>query len=466
MRTLSNRASKQHLVIRGGIPLCGTVKASGSKNASLPIMAAAILANGPVALRGVPHLQDVTTMAQTLRALGLHVHHNVDGRLDLKTVAPNQITAPERFVSQMRASFCVLGPLLATRGRAVVALPGGCAIGRRPVDLHLQGLAKLGAEFRVQEGYVFAQARKLRGTTINLLGRRGPTVTGTANVLCAATLAQGTTVIEGAAREPEVVELGKFLQAMGAHIAGLGTSRLIIEGVDQLYGTSHTLCGDRIEVCTYLLAAAITGGDVCVQGIEPGSITRLLDVLHQAGHELITGDHTIRLIAKPRPGPIAISTEPYPGVPTDVQPLLAACATISAGQSTITDRVFPERFGHAVQLARMGAKLRRHDCTLVVEGRPALEGAVVDAHDLRGGAALVLAALSAHGESVVRGLQHLDRGYEHLASKLTALGANIERVEGPETGNCRPTPRILETPLNPPECATAPPALSVATRRA
>ena len=464
--TISEPAVEEQLVIRGGTPLRGTVEISGSKNASLPIMAASILADGPVTLRGVPHLRDVSTMVQTLQCLGLAARHHPSGQLDLATVDPAGVTAPERLVSRMRASFCVLGPLLATRRRAVVALPGGCAIGSRPVDLHLRGLASLGADFRVERGYVLARAERLRGSKIDLLGPRGPTVTGTANVLCAATLALGTTVIEGAACEPEIVELGRFLLALGANIDGLGTRRITIEGVRRLSGTSYTLPGDRIEACTYLLAAAITGGDVCVRGAAPEEITRVLDVLHQAGHDMIVRDGSIRLIATPRPQSIDTTAEPYPAVPTDVQPLLAACATMANGRSVITDRVFPERFGYLTPLTRMGARLHRDGPTLTVEGRAGLRGTEVRVFDLRGGAALVLAALAGVGETVMRGVGHLDRGYERLEGKLSGLGANILRLGAAESHWADALPGGETAGSGSRSLESSPPALSVVARRA
>ncbi len=449
------------------MPLRGTVAASGSKNASLPMMAAAILAEGPVSLHRVPHLQDVSTMAATLRCLGMSVRHASTGLLELETVDSRCHMAPHRFVSQMRASFCVLGPLLATRGRAVVALPGGCAIGHRPVDLHLRGLAALGATFRESGGYVFARAERLQGAEVDLTGPHGSTVTGTANVLSAATMAQGTTVIEGAAREPEIAELGAFLIAMGAKISGLGTGRIVVDGVPGLRGTSFTLMGDRIEACTYLMAAAITGGDVRVTGIDSAGLEHVLEVLRGAGHDLIIGDRSIRLVATPDAKPMHTTAEPYPGVPTDVQPLLTACALVTPGRSTITDRVFPERFGHVPQMARLGAELRHYASTVTVVGdRRSLRGGQVTASDLRGGAALVLAALAADGESTVGGVQHLDRGYERLEEKLSALGATIRRLnvlrarsngesqafETGHSGGSHPAPEFA--------------ALSVAARRA
>ncbi len=465
LHTATQRTSEEQLVIRGGIPLHGTVEVSGSKNASLPIMAASILAHGPVTLNGVPHLRDVSTMVQTLRCLGLAARHHASGQLDLETVDPNCGTAPGRLVSQMRASFCVLGPLLATRGRAVVALPGGCAIGSRPVNLHLRGLAALGAEFRVNNGYVIARANHLRGTKIDLLGPRGPTVTGTANVLCAATLATGTTVIEGAAREPEIVELGQFLCAMGANIEGLGTRRITIEGVKRLSGTSYTLPGDRIEACTYLLAAAITGGDIRVDGVDSEDVIHVLDVLHKAGHAIIMQDRSVRLIASPDSRPIHTTAEPYPAVPTDVQPLLAACTTLARGRSTITDGVFPERFSHVAQLARMGARIHRNGPTVTVDGPSFLEGAVVRAFDLRGGAALVLAALAAAGETVIRGVGHLDRGYEHLQGKLSGVGANIQRIRSTESRTNSGSHEEIES-FGSQQFEAPQAALSVAARRA
>jgi len=442
-----------HFAITGRLPLSGTVRASGSKNAALPMMAAALLAEEPLHLVRVPRLTDVRTMSRLLGRLGVDVARTGDGALDLTPVDPAPVLAPYRLLRQMRAGFCVLGPLLARRGRAVVSLPGGCHIGHRPVDLHLKGLAALGADLRLKRGYVVAEAKslsekgsdplsqggltpfrigskRLQGARIELAGPRGPTVTGTANVLSAAVLARGETVITGAAREPEIVDLGRLLTRMGARIDGLGTSTLHIRGVDQLGGAAHEIIPDRIEAATLLIAAAITRGRATVTGVVPGQLTAVLDVLEAAGLHLDVGDGSVSLSA-PRPlRPVQVTAEPYPGVPTDVQAQLTALCCLAPGTSTVRDTVFPERFLHVPELARLGAQIDRRGAGVEIEGVNHLTGAPVTASDLRASAALVLAALSARGTTTVHQIHHLDRGYERLDRKLAALGAGIERRRG------------------------------------
>lgn len=416
------------LTIDGGRPLRGTVAVSGAKNAALPIMAAALLADGPVQLEQVPRLHDVETLSQVLTRLGMQTAWGDDGRLSLITSDDRPVRADYELVRRMRASFCVLGPLLARRGRAIVPLPGGCNLGPRPVDLHLKGLAALGAEIRVEQGNVVAAARRLRGAAIDLNGPYGSTVTGTANVLCAAVLARGVTQIVGAAREPEIVDLGNFLTALGAQIEGLGDSTLVIHGVEQLQGTSYRIIPDRIEAATLLLAGAITGGKVTVAGARSEHLTAVLDVLRQSGASVVAGEQTLTLTAPERPRPLELTALPYPGVPTDLQSQLMALATIADGRSMLRDRVFTHRFQHVAELNRLGADIRQQGDTAEVRGISHLSGAPVVAPDLRAGAALVLAGLAARGQTRVEQIAHLDRGYQRLDLKLAQLGARVQRV--------------------------------------
>jgi UDP-N-acetylglucosamine 1-carboxyvinyltransferase len=424
---LTPYASRPSFRIRGGTRLSGTVRVSGSKNAALPMMAAAILASGPVRLEGVPRLLDVETLSQVLRELGVAVTRTLDEALVLETVDLAAVQAGYELVRRMRASFCVLGPLLARRGRAVVSLPGGCNIGPRPVDLHLAGLAALGAELRIEHGYVIAEAKRLVGARIQLAGPQGPTVTGTANVLAAAVLADGETVITGAAVEPEIVDLGRLLNGMGAQIEGLGTPTLRVEGVKRLHGTTYRIIPDRIEAATLLLAAAITGGTVTVAGVVPEQLAAVLDKLDQAGFDLLVAKDEVTLVATAPPRPVDLTALPYPGVPSDVQAQWMALLTLARGRSTIGDRVFASRFQHIAELNRLGARIELCGSTAVVTGVDRLTGAVVTASDLRASAALVLAGLAAKGETVIDDIHHLDRGYERLDEKLNQLGAQVER---------------------------------------
>jgi UDP-N-acetylglucosamine 1-carboxyvinyltransferase len=413
--------------IIGGTPLRGTVRASGSKNAVLPMMAASILADEPVRLEGVPRLADVDTLAQVLRDLGAAVARTADDGLLLETADPRPIRASYELVRRMRASFCVLGPLLARRRRAVVSLPGGCNLGHRPVDLHLKGLAALGARLRLKRGYVVAEADRLRGAAVHLSGPRGSTVTGTANVLSAAVLAHGTTTITGAAMEPEIVDLGEFLRSMGARIAGLGTSAIRVTGVEQLGGTTYHVIPDRIEAATLLLAAAITGGSATVTGVVPEHLAEVLDKLRAAGSQIELGNSHVTITAEGRPRPLDITARPYPGIPTDLQAQWTALLSLAPGRSVVRDEVFTHRFMHVAELNRLGAQIECRDSTAVVTGVDRLSGASVTASDLRASAALVLAALAADGPTTVRDIYHLDRGYERLDEKLSQLGARSER---------------------------------------
>ena len=414
--------------ITGGIPLTGTVDVSGSKNAALPMMAAAILADESVTLDGLPDLLDVRNLARLLARLGLSVGRDRGGGIRLENIDHTQVHASPTLVRRMRASFCVLGPLLARRGRAIVPLPGGCAIGDRPIDLHLHGLSALGADIRFHRGCVVAQARRLTGARVHLAGPRGPTVTGTANVLCAATLARGATVITGAATEPEIVDLGRFLNTLGARIEGLGTPTIEIQGVDSLGGGRYRVIPDRIEAATLLCAGAISGGDVTVRGADPTHLAAVLETLRATGASLDVRATTVSLRAAAVSRPIRVVARPYPDVPTDVQSQLTALATLCDGRSFVEDQVFPDRFHHVRELSRMGAQLTRVAGGVIVDGVPRLGGNRVTATDLRASAALVLAGLAAEGVTVVRRIGHLDRGYEGLDEKLGRLGGRIERL--------------------------------------
>lgn len=414
--------------ITGGAALHGQVRCSGAKNAALPIMAAAILASEPVRLQNVPHLADVRTQAHVLQCVGLRVEQSGD-RMVLETVDRHPVRAPERLVRRMRASFCVLGPLLARRGHAIVPLPGGCNIGNRPVDLHLKGLTALGADLRLTHGYVEAAARHLVGAEIDLGGPNGPTVTGTANVLCAAVLARGATVLRRAAVEPEIVDLGRFLTSMGARIDGLGTPTLRIKGVEQLGGATHQLIPDRIEAATLLMAVAISGGSAAVTGVDPRHLDRVLTLLRSAGAAIDVVDD--RVTIGPTPGrlrAVDLVAEPYPGVPTDIQAQWTALMSVAEGVSRVQDRVFGSRFQHVAELNRLGAQITCEGDTAAVTGVDRLSAARVTARDLRASAALVLAGLAAEGRTIVERVDHLDRGYDRLDDKLRQLGARIVRT--------------------------------------
>jgi UDP-N-acetylglucosamine 1-carboxyvinyltransferase len=425
------------LAIRRAGPLSGEVAVSGSKNASLPMMAAAILAHERVDLVGVPALFDVRTLARVLAGVGVECRFEKPGRLCLQTVDPSPTTAGYRLVRRMRASFCVLGPLVARRGTARVAMPGGCRLGDRPVDLHLHGLASLGAKLRVERGYVVAEAKRLRGALVDLSGPRGPTVTGTANVLSAAVLARGTSVITGAAREPEIVELGRMLVRMGARIDGLGTSTLEVAGVDGLRGCRWPVMGDRIEAATWLISAAASGGRLRVTGVPHGQLQSVLEVLDQCGASLRADGDGVSLVSRGRPRPVTVSARPYPGFPTDVQPLLSAWLAIGDGQSIVRDEVFPARFLHLAELARMGARVGRQGNSAVIRGVDRLEGAEVAAHDLRCGAALVVAGIAAVCGTRIHAAEHLDRGYESLTTKLAGAGVEVERIRSRDRAGSR-----------------------------
>ncbi len=421
-------------VVSGGRPLRGRVSVSGAKNAALPIMAAALAANGTTVLRGVPDLVDVTTLSSVLQSLGMNIDRRTDGTLALSVADEQRCLADYELVRRMRASVCVLGPLLGRRGRACVSLPGGCNIGHRPIDLHLKGLRALGAQITIDRGYVFARADRLIGADIYLGGSFGSTVTGTCNVLCAAVFAKGITTISAAACEPEVVDLGRYLNAMGAKIEGLGTPHLRIEGVEELNAVEYTVIPDRIEAATLLIAGAITGGRLQIDNLETTHLAAVIDALRMMGVSIEVRDRAVIVTAPDRLRSLDITALPYPGIPTDIQAQFTALLSIADGISVVTDKVFPDRFMHIPELMRMGANVRREGASSIIAGIGTLTGACVMASDLRASAALLLAALAADGESVIRRVYHLDRGYERLEQKLNRVGADIVRVvDLPET---------------------------------
>jgi len=416
-------------VVRGGTRLAGRATVGGAKNAALPIMAAALASEGPSVLHGVPNLVDVSTLITLLTSLGMHVSWRDDGALELCVTDEEPSLAGYDLVRRMRAGVCVLGPLLARRGSACVSLPGGCNIGDRPIDLHLKGLKALGADVRVERGYVIAEASRLRGCSLYLGGPFGSTVTGTCNVMAAATLAEGTTTIEAAACEPEVVDLGNYLNAMGARISGLGTPFLEIEGVDRLVGCPYRVIPDRIEAATLMIAAAITGSQIELENVCLAHMTAVVEKLRDIG---VTVEQSHGIVRVSSNGPLHTAdciALPYPGIPTDVQAQFMALLSIAEGISIVTDKVFPDRFLHAPELVRLGAGIRREGATAIISGARRLSGASVMASDLRASAALVLAALAADGPSVIRRIYHLDRGYDRLEEKLKQLGADIVRTK-------------------------------------
>lgn len=421
-----NRKAMEKLKVTGGCRLKGEVKASGAKNAALPILAASLLTADDLVLHNVPHLSDIRTMGKLLSGLGMTVERPSDTetvRLNAKSLTT--LTAPYELVKTMRASIVTLGPMLARFGEARVSLPGGCAIGARPVDQHIKGLQTLGAEVVIDHGYVVAKAKRLKGAHIvtDMV-----TVTGTENLLMAATLAEGTTVIENAAREPEVVDLANCLIAMGAKIRGAGTPVIEVEGVSELHGATHSVLPDRIETGSFLVAALMTRGDVTVTHAAPHTLDIVLEKLREAGATVQTGDDWIRVSIDKRPKAVSVRTVPHPGFPTDMQAQFMALDTIAEGTGRITETIFENRFMHVPELQRLGANITVDGHTAVVTGVEALSGANVMATDLRASASLVIAGLVAKGETIVDRIYHLDRGYDHMEVKLAALGAQIERI--------------------------------------
>ncbi|MBX3612781.1 MAG: UDP-N-acetylglucosamine 1-carboxyvinyltransferase [Burkholderiaceae bacterium] len=414
------------LRIEGGLALQGEIAVSGAKNAALPILCAGLLTAAPFALGNVPQLHDVATALKLLRRLGVTAERDGD-RVVLDAGGVASVEAPYELVKTMRASILVLGPLLARFGEARVSLPGGCAIGQRPVDQHIKGLQAMGAQISIEHGYVVAKASRLKGARIvtDMV-----TVTGTENLMMAATLADGETVIENAAREPEVVDLAAALVAMGARIEGAGTDRIAVHGVRRLDGGEHRVMADRIEAGTFLCAAAATGGDITLTHAQPGTMDATLDKLREAGASIETGADRIRLSMKRRPRAVNVRTAPYPAFATDMQAQFMAVNCIAEGTGVITETIFENRFMHVLEMQRLGADITIEGNTAIVRGVPKLSGATVMATDLRASAGLVIAGLVAEGETVVDRIYHLDRGYERMEAKLGQLGARIERLPG------------------------------------
>ena len=415
------------ILVHGGSPLNGSVRISGSKNSALPILAAALLTKEECVIDHVPDLSDVNYMLQILSHLGAQVER-ASGTVRIKAEKLETL-APYEIVRKMRASVCVLGPLLGRENEATVSLPGGCVIGDRPIDLHLKGFEALGAAVRIDEGNVKVFAPKLTGTVINLSGKFGSTVLGTDNVMMAAVLAEGTTVIDGAAEEPEVVDLANFLIAMGAKIEGAGTRRIIIEGVKELHGAQHEVIPDRIEAGTFLVAGAIAGEKVTLRNVIPEHLQSVSDELVKAGYGIEANGKTLTITGSAQPGPLTLTTQPYPGFPTDMQAQMCALLSKGSGVSTITEVIFPQRFMHVSELKRMGAQIELEGSTAVNTGVERMSGAPVMASALRASAALVLAGLKCSGVTEVNRVYHIDRGYEMIDDKLNGLGAQIERVK-------------------------------------
>ncbi len=417
------------LLIKGGYPLHGDVTISGAKNAVLPIMAATLLTGEPCVIRRVPNLSDVTFMGQILSSLGARVKFE-GGVLEVCAARLNGVGDYD-LIRKMRGSICILGPLLARLGKARVSLPGGCVIGSRPVDLHLKGLRSLGAKITIDGGYVVAKAPALTGADVFLGGRSGPTVLGTANVMMAATLAEGVTVIESAACEPEVTDLANFLNAMGARITGAGSPTITIVGVDELHGAEHEVIPDRIEAATFAIAAAATRGEIALHGARPEHFSAVLDKLREAGVKFERNGPVLTVKRGRSIKAVDVTTQPYAGFPTDAQAQMMVLLTRASGISIVTERIFESRFMHVSELARLGADIAIEGPNAIIKGGRPLSGAPIMASDLRASAALVIAGLVARGQTLVKRIYHLDRGYENIDEKLKKLGARIERV--PET---------------------------------
>jgi UDP-N-acetylglucosamine 1-carboxyvinyltransferase len=414
------------LQIRGGVPLDGEVRISGAKNAALPILAGALLADGPVTIGNVPHLRDVTTMIELLGRMGASVTIDERMRIEVDPRTTRETFAPYDLVKTMRAAILVLGPLVARYGSADVSLPGGCAIGARPVNIHVAGLQAMGADVHIENGYIKARAGRLKGARIVL---ETVTVTGTENLMMAATLAEGRTILENAAREPEIADLALFLNSMGARITGHGTDTIVIDGVETLHGTSYAVLPDRIEAGTYLVAGAITGGRVRARGARAEHLDAVLAKLEAAGASVTRGEGFVEVdMHGRRPQAVDIRTAPHPGFPTDMQAQFAALNTVADGVGTIVETIFENRFMHMLEMRRMGAEIRLEGNTAIIKGVPKLTAAPVMATDLRASASLVLAGLVAEGTTEVERIYHIDRGYECIEEKLQGLGAQIRRV--------------------------------------
>ncbi|MEO0445748.1 MAG: UDP-N-acetylglucosamine 1-carboxyvinyltransferase [Verrucomicrobiota bacterium] len=421
----------EKIVIQGGVNLEGRVSVSGSKNSSLPILAATLLTDEPCVIRRVPDVSDTNYMVLILREMGAEVDR-ASGTVTIKAENLESSVAPYDLVRKMRASVCVLGPLIARLGGATVSLPGGCVIGDRPIDLHLRGFEALGAEIRVEAGNVIVKGESLTGTEMNLRGKHGSTVLGTDNVMMAAVLAKGTTIIDGAAMEPEVVDLAEFLNKMGARIEGAGTSRITIHGVEKLHGAEHTVLPDRIEAGTFLVAGAMKiSKGLKLRRVRPDHLTTVTQVLRRCGHEVIERPEEMEMEVHPTETPVGcdIVTEAFPGFPTDMQAQMGALFCLTPGLSVITENIFPQRFMYVAELNRMGANIRLEGAKAIIDGVDTLSGAPVMASDLRASAALVLAAMCAEGETEINRVYHIDRGYEHIDDKFRDIGAKIDRVK-------------------------------------
>jgi len=414
------------LKITGGQPLHGEVMVSGAKNAALPILCAALLTSDPVVLHNVPRLKDISTTLKLLEGMGAHARRRDDGSVEIRAEHIDNLEAPYDLVKTMRASILVLGPLVARFGQARVSLPGGCAIGTRPVDQHIKGLAAMAADISIEHGFVVARASRLKGASIRT---DMVTVTGTENLLMAAVLAEGQTVLENAATEPEVVDLANLLIAMGAKITGHGTDQIVIEGVARLHGAEYSVIPDRIEAGTFLCAVAATGGDITLRNVVPEHLGATLDKLREAGLQIDTGTDWVRARMSQRPRAVGVRTSEYPGFATDMQAQFMALNTVADGTAVIVENIFENRFMHVQELTRLGADINIDGHTAVVIGVPRLSGANVMATDLRASAGLVIAGLAAEGTTVVERIYHLDRGYDQMEVKLQALGARIERIK-------------------------------------
>ncbi|PHS73761.1 MAG: UDP-N-acetylglucosamine 1-carboxyvinyltransferase [Cycloclasticus sp.] len=416
------------LIIQGGGPLSGEIRISGAKNAALPILAGALLAEHPVVIGNLPHLHDITTTMSLLGQMGVSLSVDEKMRVEVDTSTISSFRAPYELVKTMRASIIVLGPLLARFGEAEVSLPGGCAIGSRPVDIHLKGLEAMGANIRVENGYIHASCERLQGTRIVM---DMVTVTGTENLMMAATLAEGTTTLENAAREPEVSDLANFLNALGAEISGIGTDTLTIEGVASLAGKElvYDILPDRIEAGTYLVAAAATGGKIKIKDVVPSTLDMVLSKLEEAGADLTVGDDWIELDMRgENVKPVTFKTAPYPGFPTDMQAQFMVLNVLAEGTSVITETIFENRFMHVHELQRLGADIQLEGNTAICVGKKTLQGATVMATDLRASASLVIAGLVSKGETIIERIYHIDRGYECIEEKMALLGGKIRRV--------------------------------------
>ncbi|NYT58654.1 UDP-N-acetylglucosamine 1-carboxyvinyltransferase [Alcaligenaceae bacterium] len=414
------------LHITGGNRLAGEVTISGAKNAALPILCASLLTADTITLHNVPALNDIGTTLKLLKQLGVQSDHSQDGLVHLDASRVDSLEAPYELVKTMRASILVLGPLLARFGEAKVSLPGGCAIGQRPVDQHIKGLEAMGADIKIEHGFVVAKAQRLKGASIRT---DMVTVTGTENLMMAAVLAEGRTTLENAAREPEIVDLAELLNKMGARIQGHGSDRVIIDGVERLHGASHHVVADRIEAGTFLCAVGATGGEIMLRQAAPHTMGAVINKLEEAGLTIECGDDWIRAAMNRRPRATGFRTREYPGFPTDMQAQLMALNTIADGTSVIVENIFENRFMHVQELCRMGAQIDIDGHTAVVTGVPQLSGATVMATDLRASASLVIAGLAAFGDTVVERIYHLDRGYERMEEKLRSVGAQIERLK-------------------------------------